>query len=69
VTVDETIEAIERLRAMGAQRVRVADIEVDFGAVPKPVAVAAEPAPRVTPEEAQRRAREDDEKVIFAASG
>jgi hypothetical protein len=68
VTVDETIQAIERLRAMGAQRVRVADIEVDFGAVPKH-AVAAEPAPRVTPEEAQRRAREDDEKVIFAASG
>jgi hypothetical protein len=63
-----TITTIERLRSMGAKRVRVGDVEVEFFAAPyeKP---APEKAERVTPDERERQRRSADEDLLFAASG
>lgn len=66
MTKDETIELIEHMRAAGACRVRVGDVEVQW-ATP-PIAVSA-PAERLRPEEVARLRRERDEAILFAASG
>lgn len=62
----ETIDAIKALRAMGARRVRIGDVEVEWSAPPSPTSAAA---PRIKPEELERIRREDDDKLIYAASG
>jgi hypothetical protein len=59
VTLPETIDAIEKLRAMGARRVRVGDVEAEWSSAPASEAVRP----------AQARRREEDENVLFAASG
>lgn len=67
MTPDETIATIERLRAMGATRIVVAGVEVEFPSECRPAPV---PAPeRVSSDELARRAREDEESLMFAACG
>jgi hypothetical protein len=68
VTLPETIDAIEKLRAMGARRVRVGDVEAEWSSAPASEAVRPEQV-RESPERAQARRREEDENVLFAASG
>jgi hypothetical protein len=68
VTNDEVIALIDALRERGAVRVSVGDVHVEFVQA-KPSAVSSEPPARVTPEERQRQAREEESKLLFAASG
>lgn len=58
---------IEHLRASGAVRVRIGDVEVQWAGPPTRAAREAD-AP-VSLEERSLRAREDEEQILFAASG
>lgn len=64
--VGELASLIEHLRASGAVRVRVGDVEVQWAAPPSRVAEVDRP---VSLEERQTRARDDEESLLFAASG
>lgn len=64
--VSELAALIEHLRASGAVRVRVGDVEVQWAAPPSRVVEADRP---VSLEERQTRARDDEESLLFAASG
>lgn len=64
--VSDLTALIEHLRASGAVRVRVGDIEVQWAA--PPTTPRAPDAP-LSFEERDLRAREDEESILFAASG
>lgn len=68
MTSAETIKLIDELRAKGAVRVRVGDVEVEFAGAPRTAHVAETPE-RLTPEQVQQRAREQHDDVLFAACG
>lgn len=55
----EAVEAITKLHALGATRVRVGDIEASFGPV------AADAPVEETPEERQKRIAAERESVLF----
>lgn len=57
----EAVEAITKLHALGATRVRVGDIEASFG---PSVADALAPVEE-TPEERQKRVAAERESVLF----
>jgi hypothetical protein len=63
------IETIERLRAMGARRIRVGDVEVEFFTAPQHEVPASEKPARLAPDERERQQRAADEDILFAASG
>lgn len=65
--VTELAELIEHLRASGAIRVRVGDVEVQWAAPPPPRPREADVP--LSHEERSLRAREDEESILFAASG
>lgn len=67
MTLTETLSLIETLRAQGATRVRIGDVEVEFPAA-RPMSEPRE-EPRMSPEAMQLRAREREEALLFAASG
>lgn len=64
--VSELALLIEHLRASGAVRVRVGDVEVQWAGPPSRSVEADRP---VSLEERQARARDDEESLLFAASG
>jgi len=64
--VSELASLIEHLRASGAVRVRVGDVEVQWAGPPTRAAETDRP---VSLEERQTRARDDEESLLFAASG
>lgn len=68
MTPAETIDLIDALRAKGATRIKVGDVEVEFAAAPR-TAPASAPPERLTPEAQQMRAREREEAIMFAACG
>jgi hypothetical protein len=64
--VSELASLIEHLRASGAVRVRVGDVEVQWAGPPTRAVETDRP---VSLEERQTRARDDEESLLFAASG
>jgi hypothetical protein len=62
------IETIERLRAMGARRIRVGDVEVEFFTSPHE-SPAPEKRERIPPDEQERQRKAAEEDLLFAASG
>lgn len=61
MTITETLDAIKTLRAMGARRVRVGEVEVEF---PAPVLVEPQEQP-LPPEVLAERERADYERTLF----
>lgn len=68
MTPAETIDLIDALRAKGATRIKVGDVEVEFAAAPRVAPPAVKPE-RLSPEAQQAREREQQDALLFAACG
>lgn len=68
MTSAETLKLIDDLRARGAVRVRVGDVEVEFAGAPRTAEPAVE-SERLSPEQRQQREREQQDALLFAACG
>lgn len=61
MSLTETIAAMRELRAMGARRIRIGDVEAEFSAPSMPV----EPREQESPDVAAERERREYDAILF----